>query len=222
MVPRHMALLLVILATLHAGPVPAQEEVASQFRYRERDASTGYYEEYEVRPWGQSPFIQAPGVTGRGMRYRSDDKNVWNRRFLADSHLGIPFYQNRTCESCHAGDVRNLHTVRAGITCRQCHSGEPIASINHYFSLMNPIRRHAYVCAKCHEGAGASFATYVVHSPDPASAGTSEVFPELYYPYQILKVLTIGTLAVFIPHALLWGFRELISKRRRRREEHHA
>ena len=218
---RYLALLIVSLATLSPAAVFAQEEVASgYYKYREREMSTGYYEEYEVMPRGQSPFIQAPGVTRRGMRYRSD-KNVWNRKFLADSHLGIPFYERRTCESCHAGEVRNMHATRAGITCRQCHSNEPIASINHYFSHMNPIRRHAYVCAKCHEGASGSFATYVVHSPSPGATGTAEVFPELYYVYWALVLLTLGTLAVFIPHTFLWGLRELIARRSRKREEHH-
>jgi hypothetical protein len=86
---------------------------------------------------------------------------------------------------------------------------------------MNPVRRHAYVCAKCHEGASASFATYVVHSPAPGESATAEVFPQLYYTYMALALLTLGTLAVFIPHTFLWGFRELISKLRNRRRKHH-
>jgi len=221
MASRYLTALLISAAILAPGLLWAQEEVASEYyKYREREASTGYYEEYEVKPRGPSPFIQAPGITGRGMRYRSDDKNVWNRRFLADSHQGIPFYLNRTCESCHAGEVRNMHGTRVGITCRQCHSGEPIASINHYFSRMNPIRRHAFVCAKCHEGASASFATFVVHTPRPEAEGTAEVFPELYYSYMALFVLTVATLALFVPHTFLWGLRELIAKRRHRRQEH--
>jgi len=219
MAPRYLTALLVSLAILVPGPVLAQEEVASElYKYREKEASTGYYEEYEVKPQGPSPFIQAPGVTGRGMRYRTDYKNVWNRKFLADSHRGIPFYEKRTCESCHAGEVRNMHGARAGITCRQCHGSEPIASINHYFSLMNPIRRHAYVCAKCHEGASASFASYVVHAPRPEAAGTAEVFPELYYSYMALFLLTVATLAFFVPHTFLWGLRELLTRRGHRRK----
>jgi len=211
---RSLAIILVSLAILAPGPATAQEEVASGFyKYRAREVSTGYYEEYEVKPFGPSPFIQAPGITGRGMRYRSDDKNAWNRKFLADSHRGIPFYQNRTCESCHAGEVRNMHGTRAGITCRQCHSGEPIASINHYFSLMNPIRRHANVCAKCHEGSSASFATYVVHSPNPALVGTREVFPALFYVFWAMVGLAAVTFVVFLPHTVLWGIRELFVKK---------
>lgn len=153
------------------------------------------------------------------MRYRSDEKNVWNRRFLADSHRGIPFYLNRTCESCHAGEVKSMHTTRAGITCRQCHSSEPIASINHYFSLMNPIRRHAYVCAKCHEGASASFATYVVHAPNPAQEGTREVFPALYYVFWAMVFLACATFLVFLPHTALWGIRELFAKKEKVSDE---
>jgi hypothetical protein len=222
MVTRFLTLLLVGIALIVPGRALAQEEVTSDYyRYRDREMSTGYYEEYEVRPRDQSPFIQAPGVTRRGMRYRSDENRAWNRKFLADSHIGIPFYESRRCESCHVEQIGNMHTVREGISCRQCHSSEPIASINHYYSRMNPVRRHAYVCAKCHEGASASFATYVVHSPNPGAADTAEVFPELYYTYMALALLTLGTLAVFIPHTLLWGLRELIPRLRKRSKEHH-
>ncbi len=217
---RSWSVFLVALAILVPGRASAQEEVTSSYyKYREREASTGYYEEYEVKPFGPSPFIQAPGLTGRGMRYRSDEKNVWNRRFLADSHLGIPFYLNRTCESCHVEQAGNMHTTRAGITCRQCHSSEPIASINHYYSLMNPIRRHAYVCAKCHEGASASFATYVVHAPNPAQEGTREVFPVLYYVFWAMVVLACATFVVFLPHTALWGIRELFAKKEKVSDE---
>jgi hypothetical protein len=103
--------------------------------------------------------------------------------------------------------------VRANLTCRQCHGGEPIASIDHYYSLMNPIRRHAYVCAKCHEGASASYASYVVHAPNPSLAGTLESFPVLFYAFWIMIVIAVGTFALFLPHTILWGIRELFIKK---------
>jgi hypothetical protein len=61
--------LLVLLAALAVGavllPSPAftQEEVASSIRrYKDREVSTGYYEEYEARPRRGRPFVEVPGV----------------------------------------------------------------------------------------------------------------------------------------------------------------
>jgi hypothetical protein len=152
---------------------PAQEEVASAIRrYKDREASTGYYEEYEVRPRRQRPFVEIPGVQRGIFPYSPSAAKVRVRTRLADSHQGIKFYNRRRCEECHIQETRDIHTVRANLTCRQCHGGEPIASIAHYYSPMNPIRRHAYVCAKCHEGASASYASYVV----PIAGGYHEKF----------------------------------------------
>ncbi|MBU1612071.1 MAG: hypothetical protein KKC99_09530, partial [Proteobacteria bacterium] len=141
---------------------------------------------------------------------------VMNRRMLADSHWNIPFYFERTCtdRACHPGLEKNTHSLRANISCRQCHGGEPISSIGHYYSPMNPIRRHAYVCAKCHEGAGASFARYLVHEPNPLALETRTTFPKLYYSTWAMTLLVVGTLAFFLVHTGLWIIRELITRRR--------
>ena len=82
--------------------------------------------------------------------------------------------------------------------------------INHYFSPMNVTRRHSYVCAKCHEGANNSYATYVVHSPNPVDAATHESFPMLYA-FWIIAAVAVGTFAIFLPHTLLWGWRDLLT-----------
>jgi hypothetical protein len=118
---------------------------------------------------------------------------VRTRTRLADSHWGIRFYQRRRCEDCHIRETRDIHTTRANITCRQCHGGEPIASLGHYYSPFNPIRKHAYVCAKCHEGANASYASYLVHTPNPALAATQKTFPLLFYVFWFMIVLAGGT-----------------------------
>jgi hypothetical protein len=179
----------VILPTL----APAQEEVASYIRrYKDREVSTGFYEQYEVKPTAAK---------------------VRTRTRLADSHWGIRFYQRRRCEDCHIRETRDIHTTRANITCRQCHGGEPIASLGHYYSPFNPIRKHAYVCAKCHEGANASYASYLVHTPNPALAATQKTFPLLFYVFWFMIVLAGGTFAVFLPHTALWGIRELFMKK---------
>ncbi len=200
----------VILPTL----APAQEEVASAIRrYKDREVSTGFYEQYEVKPRRMAPLVEVPGVTRGLFPYSPTAAKVRTRTRLADSHLGIRFYQRRRCEDCHIRETRDIHTTRANLTCRQCHGAEPIASLGHYYSPFNPIRKHAYVCAKCHEGANASYASYLVHTPNPALASTQKTFPLLFYVFWFMVVLAGGTFAVFLPHTALWGIRELIMKK---------
>ncbi|MFC1812536.1 hypothetical protein ACFL03_07580 [Thermodesulfobacteriota bacterium] len=209
---------IMILALLLLLPemAPAQEEVASALRrYKEYEASTGYYEEYEVLPRRQRPFVEVPGVRQGIFRYSPSAASVRVRTRLADSHQGIKFYQRRRCENCHIKETRDFHTVRANLTCRQCHGGEPIASNEHYYSPMNPIRRHAAVCSKCHQGASASYASYVVHVPNPALVSTKANFPILFYIFWIMVVIAVGTFVVFLPHTILWGIRELFIKQER-------
>ena len=195
-------------------PVSAQEEVASAIRrYKDLEVSTGYYEEYEAKPRRQSPFVEVPGVRRGIFSYSPTAANVRVRTRLADSHQGILFYNRRRCEECHITETRDLHTTRANLTCRQCHGAEPIASINHYYSLMNPIRRHAYVCAKCHEGASASYAAYVVHEPNPALASTFKTFPVLSVAFWAMVAIAVGTFVLFLPHTIMWGIRELFLKK---------
>lgn len=204
---------LAIGASLFPWPAIAQEEVASALRrYKAYEASTGYYEEYEVLPQRQRPLISTPNIRTGTIPQSVTAARVRSRSHLEDSHQGIRFYAGRTCESCHTEAARNIHSIRANITCRQCHGGEPIASINYYWSPLNPIRRHAYVCSKCHEGAGASYATYVVHEPRPALATTLNSFPELGYAFWIMIAIAVGTFVLFLPHTLLWGLRELFMK----------
>ena len=205
--------LLVGLLLLPANST-AQEEVTSAIRrYKDREASTGYYEEYEAKPRRQRPFVEIPGVRRGIFPYSPTSARVRVRTRLADSHQGIKFYNRRRCEECHVQETKDIHTTRANLTCRQCHGGEPIASNEHYFSPMNPIRRHAYVCAKCHEGASASYAAYVVHAPNPALSSTFKNFPVLAYAFWIMVVIAVGTFAVFLPHTILWGVRELFIKK---------
>ncbi len=192
----------------------AQEEVTSSLmRYKQYEASTGYYEDYEAKPQSQRPLVEIPGLRQGIFPYSPVAASVRNRSRLSDSHQGIKFYNRRRCEECHVEQTRGMHTVRANLTCRQCHGGEPIASNNHYFSPMNPIRRHAYVCSKCHEGASASFAGYVIHEPNPSMAGTLKTFPVLFYAFWIMIAIAVGTFVVFLPHTILWGLRELLLKK---------
>ncbi|OEU45265.1 MAG: hypothetical protein BBJ60_00450 [Desulfobacterales bacterium S7086C20] len=196
------------------------EEVASALRrYKEREVSTGYYEEYEVLPRHQRPMVGVPGVQRGIFPYSPSAARVRIRTRLADSHQGIKFYKRRRCEDCHVKETKDIHTIRANLTCRQCHGGEPIASIEHYYSSMNPIRRHAAVCSKCHEGASASFASYVVHTPNPAMAATKKTFPVLFYAFWIMVGVAVGTFVVFLPHTALWGIRELFAAKEKTTSE---
>ena len=135
------------------------------------------------------------------------------RKYLSDSHSGLKFYESRTCIDCHADQARDRHKTRVNITCRQCHGGEPIAGINHYYSSMNPRRRYAFVCAKCHEGSSASFATYRIHAPSPMKVSTVKTFPALFYVFWGMIAIAVGTFLVFLPHAAMWGIRELFMKK---------
>jgi len=203
-------LALILLASLAFS----QEEVASPImRYKQYEASTGYYEEYEVLPQRRRPIISVPGVARGVFPYSPGAAQVRIRTRLVDSHWGIKFYQNLRCRTCHMEQTRDIHTVRANLTCRQCHGGEPIASIQHYYSPMNPIRKHAYICAKCHEGAGASFASYLVHPPNPFLASTRKDLPVLFYAFWTMMVIASVTFVIFLPHAVFWGLRELFTKK---------
>ena len=78
---------------------------------------------------------------------------------------------------------------------------------------MNPIRRYAYICSKCHEGATANFGGFYVHEPPAGSLETWESFPVLFVAYWGMLILLVGTLAFFVPHALMVGARELTETR---------
>jgi hypothetical protein len=200
------------LGLLLALPPPAlaQEEVTSSLRrYKDRESSTGYYEEYEAKPRRLRPFVGIPGVLRPSFPYSSKASKLGIRSFLTDSHRGVKFYALRTCVECHAEEARDIHTTRANLTCRQCHGGEPIASIAHYYSPLNPVRRHAYVCSKCHEGAGASFASYVVHEPKPGALETRKTFPSLFYADWFMYLLVVGTMGFFVVHTAVWVGKEL-------------
>lgn len=192
---------------------PAQEEVTSPIRrYKERELSTGFYEDYEVKPRRARPFVGVPEVSRRYSPvtpYRPRAAvGPRTRSYLEDSHAGIQFYELRHCEECHVNEAKHSHTTRGNLTCRQCHGGEPIAGVNYYYSPMNPIRRHAYVCSKCHEGANTSFATFMVHEPKAGAPATRKTFASLYYSNWFMYLLIVGTLAFFGLHTIIWVGKE--------------
>lgn len=200
--------LLIGLAMLPSAPtVSAQEGVRSPGfdadsavrRYRDQRLSSAYYD-----PSDRVPKL-AYGPS-------SPERSVQPPKM--DVHAGVRGFAVRRCEGCHENAVTVSHTVKGNITCRQCHGENPIASTMHYFSPMNPIRRHAYVCAKCHEGASASFATYVVHESREITPAVRETFPALYWAHVLMLALIVGVMLIFVPHGIAWWIREWFVKRR--------
>ena len=166
-------------------------------RYKDQIQSSAYYD----------PSDQVPAL-----RYGPTREARPGLQPKKDVHAGVKGYSRRSCESCHEEETNNIHTLRANNTCRQCHAEEPIASTDHYFSPMNPLRRHAYVCAKCHESASASFATYVVHAPVPSEHRDS--FPALYWADMFMYALIVSVMLVFLVHGVGWWTREWFIKRK--------
>ena len=181
---------------------PAPDAAASGY-FRSQDTLPGSYRLYQQQP-KELNWLWATGPRKPALRRAS---------FSVDAHAYTADYSDRRpCTDCHADYTKDLHQIRAGITCVQCHRDKPIAGVYQYYSAMNPIRRHAYICAKCHEGASPSFASYVVHEPDVLSAAALDEFPLLYYAAWFMVILAGGIFAIFIPYTVLWGVRELLGK----------
>ena len=195
-----------------SSALPQYELTSDISRYRDREITSRSYEMYEAKPRSHLPFV-AEGLSRKALvTLAPTAERVRIRKYLSDAHQGLKFYTTRTCVDCHPGQARDIHTVRERITCRQCHGSEPIAGINHYYSSMNPRRRYAFICSKCHEGASASFATYIVHSPNPTQLSTLKTFPVLFIVFWGMVVVAGGTFLVFLPHTILWGLREFLKK----------
>ncbi len=199
------------------GSVWAREQGTPRM-HRELRMTTGYYDERDVTsgfylhlPGGPAlpPGLITSSPRGTSLRWRA---------FLSDAHWGIKINRLEKCTDCHRQQARNIHTVRGKVTCNQCHGFEPIAGIYHYYSKMNPSRRHAWICAKCHEGANISYATYMVHEPNPLTGTAQRDFPMLFYAFWLLVAVAAGTFIVFLPHTFLWGLREALAGHRKRGE----
>ena len=197
-------------------PIPSsaqQEGTTAITRLRDREAGSRYYEKYEAKPRSHLPIVNEPMPRKALVTLAPSAERVRIRKYLVDAHVGLRFYNWRTCVSCHPREARNLHGKRVGITCYQCHGGEPISGSKHYYSPMNQRRRYAFVCAKCHRGSSASFARYVIHPPSPVLMSTIRTFPVLFYVFWGMVVIAVGTFVVFLPHTIAWGIREIFTKK---------
>jgi hypothetical protein len=187
---------------------PGQMLAAGSHAYEA--VSSGYFRDQDTLPGAYLQYWQSPEGRGALWGIGPGGGSIKRTSFSADAHLGVAGYGFRSCVSCHEAQRYSLHSSRGNVTCVQCHRGHPISGIHHYYSALNPIRRHAYVCAKCHEGASASFATYVIHEPPPLSAATAQEFTLFYYAVWLMVILAGGVFAIFIPYVTLWGLREFI------------
>ena len=138
--------------------------------------------------------------------------------FAADAHAHLADFPKRSCASCHSEQASGRHTTRARLACVQCHGRGVIPGNYHFSSPINPARRHA-LCARCHAGATASFAAYVVHEPPPGAADTAKAFPSLFWAFWAMVALAVATFGLFVPHAALWGIRECLELGQNAKEE---
>ena len=179
----------------------------------EESQGSGFYRDQDMLPGSYRLYLQHPGLEGQLWKVGPKKKILRRASFKADAHEGVKDYSERSlCNDCHRDHERDMHMSRVGLTCVQCHRDKPIAGIYQYYSAMNPIRRHAYVCAKCHEGASPSFASYMVHEPNALAVETLESFPLLGYATWFMVILAGGVFVFFLPYTALWGVRELIDK----------
>ncbi|PLX45466.1 MAG: hypothetical protein C0605_00890 [Hyphomicrobiales bacterium] len=197
-----------LTALLMASPLAA-ETMSPEKDY----AGTGFYRDQDTLPGAVRYYRQLPGGGGGLWGLGPARNKIRKSSFKVDAHEDVAdFSPEIRCRKCHLQQTKDLHGLRMGITCVQCHRSQPVAGIFHYYSALNPIRRHAYVCAKCHEGASPSFASYMVHEPNPISAEAREGFPLLYYAVWFMLILAVGVFVVFLPYTALWWLREFFGK----------
>lgn len=178
-------------------------DMAASGYFRDQDTLPGSYRFYQQLPGGEA------GLWGMGPSRPKLSRSSFNM----DAHEGVAYYSPQVrCQKCHEPQTKDLHGLRMGISCVQCHRSRPVAGVFHYYSPLNPIRRHAYVCAKCHEGATPSFASYMVHEPNPIAPEARDSFPLLYYAVWIMLILAVGVFVIFLPYTAFWWVRDFIAK----------
>ena len=176
-------------------------------------ASTGYFRDQDTLPGSYRFYQQLPGGEARSWSMGPGRDKVRRASFQADAHEDVANYSPQTrCQQCHKPQTKDLHGLRMGIACVQCHRNVPVAGVFQYSSPLNPIRRHAYVCAKCHEGATPSFASYMVHEPNPVTSEARDDFPLLYYAVWFMLILAGGVFIIFLPYTAFWWLREFFSR----------
>lgn len=182
-------------------------------------SGTGYFRDQDTLPGSFRFYQQLPGGEDHIWGLGPSRPKISRSSFKVDAHDDVAnFSEEVRCQKCHVPQMKDLHGLRMGITCVQCHRSRPTAGVFHYYSALNPIRRHAYVCAKCHEGATPSFASYRIHEPNPVASDTRETFPLLYYAVWFMLILAGGVFVIFLPYTAFWWVRDLVAKLARKAE----
>ncbi len=180
-------------------------------------AGTGYFRDQDTLPGSFRFYSQLPGGKGGLWGVGPSNDKIRRSSFKMDAHDNVADFSSEVrCKTCHTVQTKDLHGLRMGITCVQCHRSQPISGVYHYYSPLNPIRRHAYICAKCHEGATPSFASYMVHEPNPVTSEARKSFPLLYYSVWLMLILAVGVFLFFLPYTALWWIREFVVKLKER------
>lgn len=211
--PTGRTLILLLGLSLVAPP----SATAGNGRVTEDLASTGHFRDQDTLPGSYRFYRQLPGGDARSWGMGPGRAKIKRTSFRADAHEDVANYSPQSrCQACHKPQTKDLHGLRMGFACVQCHRSFPVAGVYHYYSPLNPIRRHAYVCAKCHLGATPSFASYMVHEPNPVASETRDDFPLLYYAVWFMLILAGGVFAIFLPYTLAWWLREFLGRLRGR------
>ena len=135
------------------------------------------------------------------------------------SHVVVPpsspefrLHADRLCGKCHEEQLKGYRDTFHGkamalgraevAACYDCHGHHDIVRTSSPDSRTNGEHR-LETCQKCHAGANANFAQYIVH----ADHSDRERFPQLYYVFWFMTLLLLGTFAFFAVHTLFWLFR---------------
>ena len=151
---------------------------------------------------------------------------------IDESHWKVGLVSN--CGNCHDklfkeykhsyhGKVTSLGYVQTA-KCSDCHGAHDIVAVDDPASRVRGERK-IQTCAKCHAGAGASFASYVAHPSEQDKQNQ----PLLYWVALAFALLLSGTFAFWGLHSFLWLVRASIShwppkpeaKKAHREEKHY-
>jgi len=133
----------------------------------------------------------------------------------------------KECSQCHAdlavSYLRSYHGKatelgdHAVAVCSSCHGAHDILPSSDPASRVAPENLVA-TCGECHEGSNEKFVQYIAH----IDYLDSKKHPQVFWTFVFMTTLLLGTLAVFIPHTLLWFQRTLVERIMRPPGAHHA
>ena len=132
---------------------------------------------------------------------------------------------NQSCSKCHAQRAGTFRQSQHGklttlgfrgpvATCSACHENHRILPGSDERSAVNPAHV-VQTCGRCHEGAHAEFARFIVHA-DPSDAQGD---PRLHFAWEAMNWLLIGVLALGGLHVVLWLNRAIAAGALRRRHK---